>query len=143
MTSAPAIGFEYRPSRTLARLVASMAFLAAIAVLFCALAWWWKALLLTAVVFSLLRATRRGDAPQSASWSPDSGWSLRLDDGREVLATLRSWRVLGSCVLLLLEGDRTCRHALWLLPDNSDADTRRRLRMRLASTGSEVTLAED
>lgn len=137
MTSAPAIGFEYRPSRLLARLVLVMSIIAAIAVLACAMAWWWKAILLTLVVLSVLRGTRQTNPPQSASWSAESGWRLRFGDGEELAVALRAWRVLGSCVLLQLERDRRHRYALWLLPDNSDTDIRRRLRMRLASAEQE------
>lgn len=142
MTSAPAIGFEYRASRSLARLVLGIAMLAVIAVLLCALAWWWKVLLVMLPVGSLLQWRRQRDAPRSASWSPESGWHLRLGDGEELAVVLRSWRVIGSCVLLQLERDRRHSYAIWLLPDNSDADIRRRLRMRLASTDSEAVSEE-
>jgi toxin CptA len=39
---------------------------------------------------------------------------------------------MGQLVLLRLASRRYGKLTLWLLPDNSDADIRRRLRMRLA-----------
>jgi toxin CptA len=45
---------------------------------------------------------------------------------------LLSHRVIGSCVLLRLKTDHATE-VLLLAPDNSDADIRRRLRMRLAA----------
>jgi toxin CptA len=134
MTSAPAIGFEYRPSRLLAGLLGGVALLAALAVLFCGLAWWLKCLLLGVIAVSVGSAWRSpaGPQPSAVGWSADGGWSLRLNDGSDVPVQLRSSRVYGGSVLLRLAQQGRRPHALWLLPDNSDADIRRRLRMRLA-----------
>lgn len=133
MTSAPAIGFKYRHSPLLAAAVALMAVLALLAIVLCGLPAAGK-LTLAAMSFAMLAVTwrRRPVAPASVGWSPAAGWSLRLSDGRDVAVELASHRVLAGCMVLCLKGDGT-RWALWLLPDNSDADTRRRLRMRLAA----------
>jgi len=132
MTSAPAIGFEYRRSPLLDAAVALMTALALLAIVLCGLPASGK-LVLAAMLSAVLALTwrRRPAAPASVGWNPAAGWSLRLADGRDVVAELTSHRVIAGCIVLCLKGDGT-RWALWLLPDNSDADTRRRLRMRLA-----------
>ena len=136
MTSAPAIGFEYRPSRRLAWLRRVVTALALAAVLLCGLAWWWKLLLVAVVPVAEFVRWRVSEArPVAAGWSADAGWTLRMSDGRDESAILRGSRVLGGCVMLQLTGERRS-HGLWLFPDNSDADTRRRLRMRLEAMAS-------
>jgi toxin CptA len=56
-----------------------------------------------------------------------------LSSHEDVPATLASFRVLGALVLLRFKTARHGTHTLLLAPDNSDADIRRRLRMRLAT----------
>ena len=53
-------------------------------------------------------------------------------DGNDGRAQLESFRVLGAWILLRLRAADGRRVVLLLTPDNSDADLRRRLRMRLA-----------
>lgn len=138
MRSAPAIGFEYRPSRRLAALTLAVSALAMLAVALCAMPWWAKALLWLAIVGSWMYPRHYGVQPPSAvGWSAAAGWSLRLRDGRDLSASLQSWRIMGSCVLVRLVTAERVPLALWLLPDNSDADTRRRLRMRLLALPAE------
>ena len=139
MTSAPAIGFEYRPSRWLGRLVLAMAVLAAVALWLCALA---LALKLAASLLLFVAATRTwrtlARSPlRAAGWSQQGGWSLRMADGEDVAASLRAFRVAGEqAVWLHLSTAGHGRYSLLLAPDNSDADIRRRLRMRLAAAAS-------
>jgi toxin CptA len=57
---------------------------------------------------------------------------LRGLDGTDAPASLLSFKVMRSMVLLRLTSPRYGKLTLWLMPDNSDADIRRRLRMRLA-----------
>ena len=135
MTSAPAIGFEYRPSRLLRRTVILMAGLAMLAVLLCALAPWLKLLLAIVVLLPTWRSLRRMRATPivAAGWSADNDWMLRLVDQEDVPARLASFRVLGVFVLLRLQTAERGAQMLLLAPDNSDADIRRRLRMRLAT----------
>lgn len=137
MASAPAIGFEYRPSRLIRRLRWSVAGLAVLALMLSGVG------LVTQVGLGLLLIAGLGLAhwqrvtpPTAVGWHPASGWTLRMADGSDVAVTLRSFRVLAGCIVLNLTGGGV-RHDLWLLPDNSDADTRRRLRMRLAASGGE------
>jgi len=135
MTSAPAIGFDHAPSRLLQRLLLVVAALAVLATLGCALPPWLQVVLVIVVLLATWEARRRLAAPAvvAAGWSPDSDWTLRMADGEDVAASLASFRVLGAFVLLRLRSSAQGTHVLLLAPDNSDADIRRRLRMRLAA----------
>ena len=135
MTSAPAIGFEYRPSRLLRRTLVLVAALAVLAVALSALAIWLKGLLVLAVAVAAWRSLRRMamEPVAAAGWSADDGWTLRLADHEDLPAMLASFRVLGTFVLLRLRTAEQGVRVLLLAPDNSDADIRRRLRMRLAA----------
>ena len=135
MTSAPAIGFEYRPSRLLRRALIAVAAVAVLAVALCALVPWLKLLLVVAVSLATWQSVRQlAAAPiAAAGWSADNGWTLRLIDHEDVPATLASFRVFGVFVLLRLQTVDRGVQVLLLAPDNSDADIRRRLRMRLAT----------
>jgi toxin CptA len=135
MTSAPAIGFEYRPSRLLPRALIGVAMLAALAVMLSALQLWLKLVLLLVVLAATWRAIRwlAANPIAAAGWSADNAWTLRLLDHEDVPATLASFRVLGALVWLRLQTAERGAQVLLLAPDNSDADIRRRLRMRLAT----------
>jgi toxin CptA len=69
----------------------------------------------------------------AAGWDAESDWILHMVDNEGVPAELASFRVLGVFVLLRLRTADRGVHTLLLAPDNSDADIRRRLRMRLAT----------
>jgi toxin CptA len=135
MTSAPAIGFEYRPSRLLQGALILVAASALLATLFCMIPWWSKLMLSAAVVLAAYHAIRHhATGPVAAAgWEADQSWTLRLHDHEDVTATLSSFRVLGGFVLLRLRTAGYGVQVLLLAPDNSDADIRRRLRMRLAT----------
>jgi len=135
MTSAPAIGFEYRPSRIFRRLLVIVAALAVLAVALSALAPVLKLLLIAGVLLTTGQSVRRTmDSPVTAAgWSADNSWTLHLVSHVDVPATLASFRVLGMFVLLRLQTAEQGTQVLLLAPDNSDADIRRRLRMRLAT----------
>ncbi|UGB39379.1 hypothetical protein [Frateuria soli] len=131
MTSAPAIGFDYRPSRLPARLTAIVGALAFVAIalsgapLALKLLLWAGTLVLAAVV---ARRSMRS-CIVGIGYGPE-GWALYRADRTQLPATLLSHRVIGTCVLLRLRTDETTE-VLILAPDNSDPDIRRRLRMRL------------
>ena len=112
-----------------------MCLLAMGAILLCAISPWLKGLMLAMAVLLTLRAITRLSNPVTAAvgWSRDSGWTLRLRDNADVSARLLSFRVLASFVLLRLRTDEHGVQVVLLAPDNSDADIRRRLRMRLAT----------
>ena len=138
MASAPAIGFEYSPSRLIRRLRWSVAGLAVLALMVSGIDPSMRALLVFACAARLgLARWRRAPSPSAAGWHPKSGWTVRIADGRDAAMTLRSFHVLAGCIVLNLAGEGM-RHDLWLLPDNTDPDTRRRLRMRLAAAGGEA-----
>ena len=133
MTSAPAIGFEYRPSRWVPRLFVGVTGLAMLATALSGLPLHACVGLLTASAVACRYAMRRLSLPiYAVGWAGQSGWTLRGLDGADEAATLISFRIIGQLVLLRLASSRYGKLTLWLMPDNVDADTRRRLRMRLA-----------
>jgi toxin CptA len=135
MTSAPAIGFEYQPSRVFRRLLIFVGALVVLSVALSALAPWLKWPLLAGVLLAIGQSARSTmDSPVvAAGWSADNSWMLHLASHEDVPATLTSFRVLGSFVLLRLLTTEQGVQVLLLAPDNSDADIRRRLRMRLST----------
>ncbi|CAM5609617.1 protein YgfX [Rhodanobacter lindaniclasticus] len=135
MTSAPAIGFDYSPSRLLPCCLLLVATLAAIAVLVSALPPWLRAVTAVALALATWQACRRlaMTVVAAAGWSAESGWTLHTVDGEDHPASLASFRVLGEIVLLRMQSAQHGICMLLLAPDNSDADIRRRLRMRLAT----------
>ena len=133
MTSAPAIGFEYRPSRWVPRLLIAITGLAIPAIWFSGVPLWARIALVAAVMLAGLRAVRQLRLPIFAvGWAGHGGWTLRGRDGADDAATLLSFRILRNVILLRLASRRYGRLSFWLMPDNLDPDTRRRLRMRLA-----------
>lgn len=142
MTSAPAIGFEYRPPRLLQRALVAMAALACLAIGLSALPWWGKVGLAAGVLAATWHAIRkwRRQPVVAAGWGADDLWTLHLASRDDVAATLLSFRVLGTFVLLRLRAPGHGVQVLLLGPDNSDADIRRRLRMRLALVQADEAL---
>ena len=133
MTSAPAIGFDYRPSRLTGQLLGIVTALGFLAIALSGAPLWLKLMLATgtsALAFVAIRHSTRSRIA-GAGYGPD-GWTLYQADRTPLPSRLLSHRVIGSCVLLRLETDDTTE-VLLLAPDNSDADIRRRLRMRLAA----------
>jgi toxin CptA len=133
MTSAPAIGFEYRPSRWVARLFVAISVLAVLAVALSGMPTPAQVVVVVAVLIGCGRALRPLHLSVNAvGWAHASGWTLRGVDGTDEPASLLSFKAMRSLVLLQLGSPRYGRLTFWLMPDNSDADIRRRLRMRLA-----------
>lgn len=140
MKAAPAIGFAYRASRGLILATLATAMLAMIAVWLSGLPHW-AHLALTlgiagiagAAFGNLLRPRVR-----SLLWRADGGADLVLNDRpgdnrREAQGAIQAMRVMGPLIALTLRWPPRERAHLWLLPDNLDAETRRRLRMRLGA----------
>ncbi|MBS0431971.1 MAG: hypothetical protein JSS21_06155 [Proteobacteria bacterium] len=148
MRSAPAIGFEYRPSRMMALAAALLVVLALAAVALGGAPAWSKAALGgCALVYgggSLWRYLH--PRIRAVHWRQDGSVSIRLTDRAgvqsEAQGVLHDARVLGPLIALQLRWLRG-RAALWLLPDNLDADTRRRLRVRLALDGARTSVNAD
>jgi len=135
MTSAPAIGFEYAPSRLLAKACAALTLLALSAVGLSGLPWPGRVGLACALALAALLEWRtlRRTSIRAAGWAADGSWMLRDASSTDLPATLLSARVLGGCLWLRLQPAAGRPLNLLLAPDNSDADLRRRLRMRLAA----------
>ncbi len=140
MTSAPAIGFEYRPSRWPSRVLPLITILAVAAIWLCAIPTGLKIVMTGAAVLAAVRAVSRFARPGvvAAGWARDSGWSLRMATHEDLAATLTSFRTLGhQAIWLHFKARGAGAVSLLLAPDNSDADIRRlRLRMRLALAAS-------
>lgn len=135
MSSAPAIGFEYRPSRWMPRALAAAGVLAATAVLTSGWPAWLQTATIGLVLAAVLRAAfgwARGNVLRVACDGAGQ-WQLHWRDEGEAAAALTGFRALGPCILLRFRVVGHGGQALLLAPDNSDADLRRRLRMRLAA----------
>lgn len=140
MKQAPAIGFTCRVSWLLVTATLVIGVLALVAVqLVRGPAWLHHVLRLVtlayvaAAVAGMLRPRVR-----ALVWRADGSAEMTLRDnlvesGRTVQGAVGSARVLGPLLVLTLSWPPRGRAHLWLLPDNLDADTRRRLRMRLGS----------
>ncbi|GAP67308.1 hypothetical protein MBSD_n2629 [Mizugakiibacter sediminis] len=135
MKSAPTIGFEYRPSRALIAALWAVAALAVLAIASSGLPGWLRfALAVAAVAYAIRDVARLRRPPLRAlRLRGDGAVELALADGRDAAGTLRGARVLGPLIVLRLAWGAGSRAALVLLPDNLDADTRRRLRVRLGA----------
>ena len=69
---------------------------------------------------------------QRAGWNAEGIWTL-LDDAQSATAAqLLGWHAIGLMLLVRLRSEAGEGVTLYLLPDNLDRDTRRRLRVRLA-----------
>jgi len=134
MTSAPGIGFEYRPSRWPPTLLVTLGVLSLAAIASSGVPAWLAVILALAVIAYVAISFRQGRPcrVREALWRADGGWQLRLHDDTTVEACLLHARVLAGAVILRLGWAPRHREALLLFADNLDADTRRRLRMRLS-----------
>ncbi|MGN2246175.1 hypothetical protein ACFWZ3_05730 [Frateuria sp. GZRR35] len=133
MTSAPAIGFDYRPSRLPGRLLAVVTTLAVVAIGLSGAPLGIKLVLAAGSLVLAVITARRLMHPRIAGVRYGSdGWTLYRADRSQLPATLLSHRVIGTSVLLRLKTD-SATETLVLTSDNSDPDIRRRLRMRLAA----------
>jgi toxin CptA len=138
MKSVPTIAFDCRPSRTL--LLATMVFavLALVAIVLCGLPAWLKFVSALIVAVYATHSLRKllASAFAQVMWHPAGHWRLRHATGSECVGELVHSVVLGALIVLVLRIDAKRTTALPLLPDNCDAETRRRLRVRLARSSS-------
>lgn len=140
MKQAPAIGFTCRVSWLLVIATLVVGLLALVAVQLMRGPRWLHHVLhlatlayVAAVVTGMLRPQVK-----AVVWREDGSTEITLRDsiiaeGRTVQGAVGSARVLGPLIVLTLRWPPRERAHLWLLPDNLDADTRRRLRMRLGA----------
>jgi toxin CptA len=120
-------------------LLAAMSMLALLAILLATVPFGLKyPLALMPVLAARHAALRFKRSPvRAAGWSRDGSWTLRLASGDDLAASLDSFRTLGDFIWLRLSLAGKGRAVLLLAPDNTDADIRRRLRMRLALPSQE------
>ena len=138
MRSAPAIAFDYRPSRLLIAASASMLALALVSIAASGLDAPWRigisAIALCACVWSLHRWTH-------PRWTRiafgDAGWVLADQAGHEVPAELTRYAKLGAMQVLTLRAESRVFH-LAILPDNLDGERRRRLALIAFRLGAET-----
>jgi len=134
MKSAPAIAFDYMPSRWLLTALIAVAGLALLAVALSGIPLWSKGVLAAVACIYAGRAFAglRKAPIRRCAWYESGHWRVRDASGRELEASLRQASVRGGCIVLRLHSALARSSTLVLLPDNCDADTRRRLRVRLA-----------
>lgn len=141
MTAAPGIGFAYRPSPLLVAATVVVTLLALLAIWASAGPLWLRLAIAVGVAIWAAVAVRRVLRPRvrSLSWRGDGGVDLVLaaeaPDGREAQGGVQAARMLGPLVVLTVRWPPRERAHLWILPDNLDVDTRRRLRMRVGAAG--------
>lgn len=140
MKTAPAIGFDVRTSWQLTGTTVVVGILVLLALqLLPGPPWLRHVLHFVALAYLAMASVRLLRPPvQSILWRAEGGVDITLrdttlEDGRTVLGAISSARVIGPLIVLTLRWPPRERAHLWLLPDNLDADTRRRLRMRLGA----------
>lgn len=133
MKSALAIAFDYRPSRLVAAAAALVCIVAALAPWLSGLSLPLRAgLSLAALALGGAAIRRFLRAPFRRIALRSSGWLLIDASGREQPARLASHARLGAFLVLDFRPASRGRFRALLAPDNSDADTRRRLVPMLA-----------
>jgi hypothetical protein len=133
MRSAPSIAFDVRPSRALACAAAG-------GVVAATLAPWQSALPMSLCLFASIAALlvgfvalRRFARPRFERVAYGAiGWTLAVANAEATPAELVAHRRLGPWLALDFRTVARNRFRLVLGPDNSDADTRRRLALMLA-----------
>ncbi|HEX7369435.1 MAG TPA: protein YgfX [Rhodanobacteraceae bacterium] len=142
MKTAPAIAFDVRISWQLTGTTLVVGLLVLLALqLIPAPPWLRHGLHFVALAYLVMALVRLLRPPvKSILWRAEGGVDITLrdstlQDGRPVLGAISSARVIGPLIVLTLRWPSRERAHLWLLPDNLDADTRRRLRMRLGAGG--------
>ena len=147
MKQAPAIGFTCRVSWLLVIATLLVGVFALVAVqLVRGPAWLHHVLYLATVAYvAAVVAGMLRPRVKALVWREDGTAEITLrdgvvEDGRTVQGAVGSARILGPLIVLTLRWPPRERATLWLLPDNLDADTRRRLRVRLgAETAATLT----
>jgi len=134
MKSAPAIAFDYVPSRWLAAAIVAAALLALVSVVLTGVSTWLKLAIGCAVVGYTAHSLRRhlGASIRRVAWHEAGHWKIAHGDGQERVAELQHAVARGGWLVLTLRTGNGDRVPLILGPDNCDADVRRRLRVRLA-----------
>jgi hypothetical protein len=137
---APTIGFTCRVSWLLVIATLAVGVLALVAVqLMRGPAWLHHVLHLAVVAYvAAVIAGMLRPRVKALVWRTDGTAEIALRDnlvasGRTVQGAVGNARILGPLIVLALRWPPRGRAHLWLLTDNLDSDTRRRLRMRLGA----------
>jgi hypothetical protein len=140
MKSETAIAFELRPSRRVAGAVTTLAVLALASILLSGVPDALRIVLALFVVFSVARWWQRQPHRRwrAVTCHGDGGWTLRGAHVADEPAKLQSWRRLGNALVLRIVPAHGPRCDIALLPDSVDADTLRRLRVRLVRGASDA-----
>lgn len=140
VSEAPAIGFDYRGSRMLIATTLALAALAVVAIWISGAPPWlrWLSIPLVGACAGVAWGRLLRPRVRTLLWRADGGVELALNDtivdgAREAIGAVEGGRIMGPLIVLTLRWPRRGRAALWLLPDNLDPDTRRRLRVRLGA----------
>ena len=136
MKSAPAIAFDYRPSRRVAIAVVGVASLAILAVFLSGLSLGMRLVLALAALVLTVLALGKHLRPRIRRVAHGAGgWLLVDGEGNEGSARLVAHVQRGNLLLLDFRAEEQSGHQRILLTtDNSDADLRRRLVLVLAAT---------
>ncbi len=134
MRSAPAIAFDYRPSRWLLAATLVIAVLALVALACSGVP---VAVKMALGIFVCAQAGFRlgrflRPPLRRVAWQPGGHWRVIDADGSEHVAELIAGTVRGAWIMLDLRRTDGRRSAFVLAPDSIDADTRRRLRVCLS-----------
>ena len=134
MKSAPAIAFDYRPSRLIGLVIVCMTGLAVVATVLSGLAWQWCALLVLLAGalggLVLVRHLRSGFVRIAHG---AGGWTLVDGQGLDHPASLLAHVQRGWLLVLEFGTESVPRTRIILATDNCDADLRRRLLLVLAA----------
>jgi toxin CptA len=138
MKSVPAIAFDYAPSRWLLAALIGVATVAVLAIAASGIRLWLQLLLAAAACLYAWHSCRSLLRPaiRRCAWYESGHWRVRDMAGQDHAVSLRQASVRGSLIVLRFHSPLRRGTTLVLLPDNCDADTRRRLRVRLARADS-------
>jgi toxin CptA len=135
MRSAPAIAFDYRPSRWLLSMEALIVVLAVVSIVLSGLPSLAQLALIPLTLISSGIALYRQLHPKFARIAHgEAGWRLIDVEGNETSAELVDHLRRGSLLVLTLKSSGSGLVRFVFAPDNIDQETRRRLMLTLAAS---------
>lgn len=134
MRSAPAIAFDYRPSRLIAVAGGIISALALLGIAASGLPMILKFVLsMLALFYGVIHLRRYLDSNIVRLAHGASGWSLVDREGREWVVKLEDHVHRGLLMVLVFSGEDSPKRRFVFVPDNIDGKTRRRLLLVLAA----------
>jgi toxin CptA len=134
MKSAPAIAFDYRPSRSVGLAIGGMTVLSLLAISHSGISMRWGWILAVAALSTGLHALYRHFHPGMVRIArTGAGWMLVDRRGLEYPVDLIRHIRRGLLLVLHFRHESGHRRSFVLMPDNVDADLRRRLLLALAT----------